>query len=154
MPVILRRGTEADARAAADLWLRARKAAIDVIPPPVHHDDEVRAWFATHVVADAELWIAEDPPGALAGILVLDGPWLEQLYVEPTMTRRGIGASLVRLAKRERPEGLRLWTFASNAGAQRFYQRHGFVETRRTDGDNEECAPDILYVWRGEGVAR
>jgi hypothetical protein len=51
MPVIFRRGTEADARAAADLWLRARKAAIDVIPPPVHHDDEVRAWFASHVVA-------------------------------------------------------------------------------------------------------
>jgi hypothetical protein len=29
----------------------------------------------------------------------------------------------------------------------------GFVETRRTDGrHNEEGAPDILYVWRGESV--
>jgi hypothetical protein len=75
MPVIFRRGTDADARAAADLWLRARKAAIDVIPPPVHRDDEVRAWFASHVVRNTELWVAEDPPGALVGILVLDGPW-------------------------------------------------------------------------------
>jgi hypothetical protein len=51
------------------------------------------------------------------------------------------------------PEGLRLWTFASNAGAQRFYERHGFVETRRTDGrDNEERAPDILYVWGGDAT--
>jgi hypothetical protein len=32
------------------------------------------------------------------------------------------------------------------AGAQCFYERHGFVETRRTEGDNEEGAPDILYV--------
>ena len=154
MPVIFRRATEADACAAADLWLRARKAAIDVIPQPVHRDDEVRAWFASHVVCNTALWVAEDPPGALVGILVLDGPWLDQLYVEPTMTGRGIGASLVELAKRERPTGLRLWTFASNAGAQRFYERHGFLETRRTDGDNEEGAPDILYVWGGQGGAR
>ena len=155
MPVILRRASEADARAAADLWLRARKAAIGVIPAPVHSDDEVRSWFASHVVCDTELWVAEDPPGDLVGILVLDGPWLDQLYVEPTMTGRGIGARLVKLAKRERPEGLRLWTFAANVGAQRFYERHGFVETRRTEGDNEEGAPDILYVWREHhGVVR
>ena len=154
MPVTFRRGTEADARAAADLWLRARKAAIHAIPPPVHDDDDVRAWFASHVVRATELWVAEDPPGTLVGILVLDGPWIDQLYVEPTMTGRGIGASLVKLAKRERPEGLWLWTFASNVGAQRFYEQHGFVETRRTEADNEEGAPDILYVWGGQGVAR
>src|SRR5215216_1750361 len=147
MTVTVRRGTEADARVAADLWLRARTAAIDVIPPRVHPDDEVRAWFASHVVPNTELWIAEDPPGALVGILVLAGPWLDQLYVEPTMTGRGIGGSLVKLAKREPPEELRLWTFASNTRAQRFYKRHGFVETRRTEGDNEEGAPDIIYVW-------
>lgn len=71
----------------------------------------------------------------------------DQLYVEPTMTGRGIGAGFLKLAKGERPEGLRLWTFASNTGAQRFYERHGFLATRRTDGrENEEGAPDILYV--------
>ena len=153
MPVTFRRGAEDDARAAADLWLRARTASIDVIPPPVHGADDVRPWFASHVVRNTELWVAEDPPGALVGILVLAGPWLDQLYVEPTMTGRGVGAGLLDLAKRERPEGLRLWTFALNAGAQRFYERHGFVETRRTEGDNEEGAPDILYVWAGQGVA-
>jgi GNAT superfamily N-acetyltransferase len=144
----VRRGTEGDARAAADLWLRARYAAIEVIPRPVHGGDDVRAWFASHVVCETELWVAEERSGRLCGILVLDGPWVDQLYVEPTLTGRGIGADLLDLAKRERPDGLRLWTFASNARAQRFYKRHGFVETRRTDGrDNEERAPDILYVW-------
>jgi hypothetical protein len=45
---------------------------------------------------------------------------------------------------------LKLWTLQSNAGAQRFYLRHGFVEADRTDGaDNEERAPDILYVLEG-----
>ena len=149
MPISLRRGTGADARAAADLWLRARAAAADVIPRPVHDDDDVRAWLASRVRGEADLWVAEDRAGTLAGMLVLEGRCLDQLYVEPAMTGRGIGAALVALAKRERPDGLELWTFAANVRAQRFYERHGFVATRRTDGDNEEGAPDILYVWSG-----
>ncbi len=151
MRVMFRPGTAADARAAADLWLRARKAAREVIPEPVHSDDDVREWFASHVVGEAELWLAEDATGTLAGVLVLEGSWVDQLYVEPTMTGRGIGTALLNVAQRERRDGLRLWTFASNTRAQRFYERHGFVATRRTDGrDNEERAPDILYVWDGQ----
>ena len=150
MSITFRRATEGDARPAADLWLRARRAAAGVIPATVHDDDDVREWFASHVVPDTEPWVAEDGAGALVGILVLEGRWLDQLYVEPTMTGRGIGSGLVELAKRERPQGLRLWTFASNLSAQRFYERHGFVATHRTDGrGNEEGAPDILYVWGG-----
>jgi hypothetical protein len=38
-------------------------------------------------------------------------------------------------------------------GAQQFYERHSFVEAHRTDGrDNEEGAPDILFVWGGQRV--
>ena len=93
--------------------------------------------------------VARRGAGALAGILVLDGDMVDQLYVEPGRTGRGIGSALLAVARRERPEGLRLWTFQSNAGAQRFYERHGFVAVRRTDGrGNEERAPDILYASR------
>jgi GNAT superfamily N-acetyltransferase len=146
----IRRGQRADARAAADLYLRAREAALRAgsIPAGVHDDEDVRGYFAAHVVADCELWLAEDA-GALAGILVLDGEWVDQLYVDPDITGRGIGSRLLAVAKRERPQALRLWTFASNTGAQRFYERHGFVALRRTDGrDNEERAPDVLYEYR------
>ena len=148
MSLTIRRGGPGDARAAADLWLSAREAAIGAIPPPVHDADDVRGHFASHVVSECELWLAVDERGELAGILVLDGDWVDQLYVDPQHTGRGIGSSLLDVAKRERPHGLRLWTFQSNAGAQRFYLRHGFVEADRTDGrDNEERAPDILYVY-------
>ena len=47
------------------------------------------------------------------------------------------------------PNGLQLRTFESNVGAQRFYERHGFTARDRTDGDNKQGAPDILYVWDG-----
>jgi GNAT superfamily N-acetyltransferase len=151
MNVTIRRGGVRDARAASDLWLEARKAASGTIPAPVHDDDDVRDWFRSHVVRACELWVAEDDAGRLAGIMVLDADWVDQLYVDPRHTDRGIGSRLLAVAKRERPSGLRLWTFQSNLGARRFYERHGFVETLRTDGrDNEERAPDMLYAYTGD----
>ncbi len=150
----MRRATLADARAAADLWLRARvaAAAAATIPPPVHDDDDVRGWFATRVVPAGETWLAHDNTGALVGLLVLDGFWLEQLYVEPTAQGQGVGSQLLDLARVQRPGGMQLWTFAANLGARRLYERAGFREVRRTDGENEEGAPDILYAW-GDPVA-
>ena len=150
MTPAIRRGGAHDARAAADLYLRAREAALRAgsIPAGVHDDDDVRGYFASRIVEDCELWVAEQD-GALAGILVLDGDFVDQLYVEQGLTGRGIGSALLAVAKRERPQGLQLWAFQTNTGARRFYERHGFVEVRRTDGrDNEERAPDVLYAYR------
>ena len=150
MKPAIRRGGPPDARAAADLYLQARAAALRAgsIPAGVHDDDDVRGYFASHIVEDCELWVAEDD-GALAGILVLDGEFVDQLYVEPDLTGRGIGSALLAVAKRERPQGLQLWAFQTNTGARRFYERHGFVEAERTDGaGNEERAPDVLYQYR------
>jgi GNAT superfamily N-acetyltransferase len=149
MAVTVRRGELDDADLAADLWLRARRAAVPAIPAPAHTGDEVRSWFRVHVAGELELWVAESEHGDLVGILVLEGEWIDQLYVDPANTGRGIGLLLLDVAKRERPNRLQLWTFVSNSGAQRFYERHGFVEIRRTSGaDNEEHAPDILYAYR------
>ena len=39
----------------------------------------------------------------------------------------------------------------ANTDARRFYEREGFVEAKRSDGDNEEKLPDILYAWQGDG---
>ncbi len=150
MKPAIRRGGARDASAAAELYLRARAAALraGTMPAGVHDDDDVRGHFASHIVGACELWVAEQG-GALAGILVLDGDFVDQLYVEPGLTGRGIGSALLAVAKRERPQGLRLWAFQSNTGARRFYERHGFLEVRRTDGaDNEERAPDVLYAYR------
>lgn len=150
MQVIIRRATSSDAAAAAELYLRARRAgsAKGSIPPLAHDDDHVRRWVARVVIPRLECWLAERDPGPIVGMLVLEGAWIEQMYVDPDLTRAGIGAELIAVAKRERPDGLRLWTFASNDGAQRFYLRHGFHEVERTDGSrNEEGAPDIQYAW-------
>jgi GNAT superfamily N-acetyltransferase len=149
---VTRRGTPADAPAAAEVYLRARHAAVPTIPPLVHDNDDVRRWFRDTVVAERELWVADDSEAGIVAVCVLDGDWLDQLYVEPGLTGRGVGAAHLEVAKRERPAGLHLWAFQSNTGALRFYARHGFVETERTDGaGNEEGAPDVHLVWVPDG---
>lgn len=146
-PVTLRRATRADAARLADLYLGARHAAVPAVPPLVHLDAEVRQWFRNVVVPERETWLAQSAGHPLA-VMVLDGHELDQLYVHPQWTGHGVGSALVRLAQSRRPERLTLWTFQSNSGAQRFYERHGFVAVQHTDGSgNEEQSPDIRYVW-------
>ncbi len=142
-------GDEADA--VADVWLRSRKASVPAIPAPVHRDAEVRRWFAEVVLPSRETWVAE--ADGIVALLVLDADGVDQLYVDPAWTGRGLGSRLLDVAKQRRPAGLDLWTFQSNLGARRFYERHGFEAVEATDGDNEEGAPDVRYRWTGAGSA-
>ena len=110
----------------------------------------------THVVIPTlECWVVEHTSGVLVGMLVLKAGWIDQLYVAPGLTRAGIGAELIAVAKRERPDGLRLWTFVLNEGAQRFYRRHGFQEVeaygRRPKRGGRS---DIQYAWVPNMIAR
>ncbi|MDQ0403185.1 GNAT family N-acetyltransferase [Streptomyces sp. NPDC000349] len=146
--VVLRRASPADARAAADVWLRSFAAALPTVVRP-RTDDEVRAYFRHVVVEHHETWVAEETGGAVAGVMVLEVEELSQLYLAPERRGRGLGDRFVALAKERRPAGLELWTFQVNAPAHRFYERHGFTAVERTDGArNEEREPDVRYVWR------
>jgi GNAT superfamily N-acetyltransferase len=142
----LRRARGADAPALADVYLRARRAA-GGIPPMAHGDDDVREWIAGPVVTALETWLAESEPGRLVALMALDGDELDQLYVDPACQGEGLGAALVALAQARRRE-LALWTFAANAGARRFYERHGFAAEGEPSTDNEEATAAIRYRWR------
>ncbi|MER6323446.1 N-acetyltransferase family protein [Streptomyces coelicoflavus] len=146
--VLLRRASAADARAAADVWLRSFAAALpDVVRPRT--DAEVRAYFRHVVVEQYETWVAEAAGGAVVGVMVLEGEELSQLYLAPEWRGIGLGDRFVDLARQRRAAGLSLWTFQANAPARRFYERHGFTAVEWTDGArNEEREPDVRYVWR------
>lgn len=144
--VRVRRADADEGAEIAALWLRSRAASVPRVPPPVHTEDEVRAWFEQVVIPAREVWVADDGD-AIVGLLVLEHEWIDQLYVDPSHTGQGIGGELMAVAKRQRPSALRLWTFAANIDARRFYERHGFVATGATTDDNEEGAPDIRYEW-------
>lgn len=154
----VRPATPGDVGPLATLYLAARAAAVPSIPPPRHGADEVHRWLAGRVEsADAEVWLAEpadpsDPSGGPLGLLVLEGGWVQSLYVAPGHTGAGTGGLLLDLAKSLRPAGLGLYVFESNSRARAFYARHGFAEVGRSDGsENEEGAPDVEMAWPDPG---
>jgi GNAT superfamily N-acetyltransferase len=144
----LRRADGDDARAVADVLIRSRHASLGLIPAAVHSDEEIQEWVRAVVIPAREVWLAESAERQVLAVLVLDGDWVDQLYVDPGSTGMGLGSHLVDLAKSRRPAGLQLWTFVTNTKARRFYEHHGFVVAETTDGSaNEEKAPNIRFVW-------
>ena len=71
-------------------------------------------------------------------ILVKDGE-IKKLFVEPVLQGQGIGAGLLEYAVAHMGAKM-LWALEKNAGAIRFYQRHGFRltdERQLEDGTSE-----------------
>lgn len=90
--------------------------------------------------------VAETDAG-IQGFIARDGSFIHGLYVAAGAQGAGVGQALLAAAQ-ETEARLELWTFKANAGARRFYQRHGFAEAERGDGStNDEGLPDIRYVW-------
>jgi len=142
----LRRATPADAPAVAALFLASRRAAMPWLPV-LHGDAETVAFFAHVVPARAEVWLAEDPAGALLGFIAFGRGELEHLYVAPHARGGGVGGALLAHAQ-ARGEPLELWVFRRNEAARAFYARHGFRAVGETDGHgNEEREPDVRMRW-------
>jgi ribosomal protein S18 acetylase RimI-like enzyme len=142
----IRRATDADAEGAADVFIAAR--ATMTYLPHSHSEAETRT-FIGELVREEETWIAERD-GKVVGVAVIDGGWLEHLYVHPSRFGAGTGTRLFQQLAAKHPKGFQLWVFQQNVAARRFYERLGCALVRLTDGDNnEEHLPDALYVWPG-----
>lgn len=150
MPAVrLRPARAGDAPAVAQLLIDTRRQFMPYAPSP-HPDDELRAWVAAELVPSGGVTVATADHEVVAA-MALDaggGGWIHQMAVDPRWVGRGIGAVLLRHALESLPRPVRLYTFQANTGARRFYERHGFVAIRFTDGRaNEEQCPDVLYEY-------
>jgi ribosomal protein S18 acetylase RimI-like enzyme len=143
----IRRATDDDAPAIAEIHLQSRRVAMPWLPV-VHTDEETHAWIAQTLLKNEEVWVAEEN-GVVIGYAALAPGWLEHLYIHPEHQGEGIGRRLLDLAKGRQPQELQLWAFTKNARARRFYEAAGFVLIDETDGaGNEEREPDVRYLWR------
>jgi GNAT superfamily N-acetyltransferase len=113
----------------------------------LHTPEEDRQFFREHIFPTCLCWGYFDDTEPVGLIAFREG-WIDQLYVLPSWQRRGIGAALLQVA-RSRFDRLTLWTFQRNTIARRFYEKHGFVLVKKTDGSgNEENEPDAMYLWQ------
>lgn len=138
-----------------DLY-RAAWRGMAFVPQDLHTDAEDRRWmqdvFARQLVLVAETSAgrgAIDGQGRIVGMLSMSDGTVHNLYIQPGYQGKGIGHLLIETAKTCSGGELQLWVFEPNEGAIRFYERHGFVTVRKTDGqENEEKVPDRLMSWR------
>ena len=145
----LRPGGRDDLPAMAEQFVRVRAASVPQMPPSLHSVEGVLAHFDTWDLSQREVWVAEAGQ-RLLGHLVLEGDWLEGLYVDPEAQGSGVGSALLDIAKLRRPEGFGLWVFVTNAKARSFYRAHGLIDLEETDGSaNPENEPDLRMVWTG-----
>jgi GNAT superfamily N-acetyltransferase len=112
-----------------------------------HSAEEDRQHFRECVYKACTVWGAFES-GDLRGIIAFRKEWIDHLYVLPRAQNLGIGSGLLEIAKASYSD-LSLWTFQRNERARRFYETHGFIVVRQTDGSgNEEHEPDVLYRWK------
>jgi GNAT superfamily N-acetyltransferase len=143
---MIRRATRDDAAAIGLLFVGARDEMTYLPRIPEDVRPLLGGWFLDR----AELWVAEEEAQGVVGFAGLSGSELTHLYTDPPAQNRGVGTALLDHVKNLRPERLELWVFQRNAGARRFYERHGFQLVRLTDGArNMEREPDALYEWHG-----
>jgi ribosomal protein S18 acetylase RimI-like enzyme len=109
--------------------------------------DEVERWYAGKF-AEWSWTLAALDADAMAGFIALRGQHIDQLYVDPSQQRSGIGSLLLEQAIEKLPGRITLDVFEENTGARAFYEKHGFSERDRWM-NTEEGAIDLLYVREG-----
>lgn len=145
----LRPAGRADLPAVADLHLRAREAAVPAMPAVAFTAQQVADHVTGWDLDEREPWLALEG-GRPLGYVMIHGPWLHSLYVDPDAQGRGIGSALIEVVKGLRPRGFSLYVFVSNTPARAFYAHHGLVELETSDGARTpEGAPDIRMAWPG-----
>ena len=147
--VTIRAAVHPDAAEIARLIRQAKADAMPWLATP-HSLVEDEEWAANVLLRDHRVKVAEvnDPTSRIIGVLATSTGWIDQLYIAPGFQGRGLGSRLLKNAQGAATGLLQLWTFQRNSRARAFYERHGFVAVRQTEGENEENEPDVLYVWR------
>jgi GNAT superfamily N-acetyltransferase len=136
---VIRRATADDVEEIVAIY-EPSFALLDFLPQ-IHTHEEHLAFFG-QCVRESEVYLLG------RGFAILDGDWLNHLYVHPDEIGTGVGHALFEHATALRPDGFQFWVFQQNERARRFYEAHGAVAVEFTDGSgNEEKTPDVRYRW-------
>lgn len=116
--------------------------------PKLHTAQEDVSFFRATVFGSQTVYVLRENNVRLVGFIAFDTEWIHHLYILPELMGQGLGAQLIKLAKKN-SKNLQLWAFKRNHRAIEFYQKHRFKIIKETDGsENEEKEPDVLMQWR------
>ncbi len=147
MKIAIRPYRAADFDAVTVLWRRSREEAFpDFQRTKGHTFEEDCAYFRDVILPNNQVWVAEED-GRLAGFMAMHADFIDQLYVDPDIQRRGIGTAFLDHARQLSPSTLHLFTFQSNANGRAFYEKNGFRAVKFGVSPPPENEPDMEYRW-------
>lgn len=139
---------ESESKAVVALWHVTKREAYPYLPlEQTRTLDEDSAFFKGTLLRSCDIWVAEQE-GQIVGFLAIRGSYIDRLYVLPNVQRSGVGAALLKNAKRLSPSGLELHTHQKNVAARAFYEQHGFAAINFGVSPPPESEPDVEYRWR------
>lgn len=100
----------------------------------------VRSWILDELIPSGRVTVAkrESTIVGMMAVFTDNGvSWIDQLYVSPEVVGKGIGTRMLAFAMEGLGPPIRLQTFQENAGARRFYERHGFLPILFSDRSEE-----------------
>jgi GNAT superfamily N-acetyltransferase len=122
--------SSADADVLAAIQEQASLAALSHIFPPDTYPFPLAAVRERWRTFEGQVWLATVQGGPL-GVVGIEPPWLEGLYVVPAAWGSGVAGELHdRALDALREEGVqtaRLWVLEHNHRARRFYERRGWT---------------------------
>lgn len=148
-PLHIRRFEPADLGELLPMWRESFEHGVGISDP--HPLEEQAAYFREKVLPDHRVHVAWQG-GRLAAFCASNQDSIAQLYVRVGLIGQGIGSRLLGLAQDESAGSLWLYTFARNARARRFYERHGFVVVAQGFEPMWQLE-DVKYQWSKSAAA-
>jgi len=145
---IIREYRREDFDAVTILWRISREKSIPEFQlEKGHFFFEDRDYFQKQIVKNNQIWVVESQNYPV-GFMAMNNDFVDQLYIDPDHQRRGIGRSLLNLARERSPDHVWLYTLQVNASAREFYEKNGFVAEKFGISPPPESEPDVEYHWR------
>jgi ribosomal protein S18 acetylase RimI-like enzyme len=130
------------------MWRQAFEFGVGITDPnPLSAQ---AAYFWREVAARHRVQVACEG-GHLVGFVAATDESVAQLHVRVGHHRQGIGTALLDWAKAQSVGQLWLYTFAQNARARAFYEKHGFRATVFGFEPTWQLA-DVRYEWRRDAA--
>jgi ribosomal protein S18 acetylase RimI-like enzyme len=148
--VLIRTAVASDADPIAAIYLASRSMQHAFAPMTVNEVAAVRSRLQERRARVAvSVHAAENTPLGFCAVSHHESAaWIDELYLLPCLAGKGIGSLLLEHVLHGSAGPVRLYTFEANAGARRFYERHGFTAMSIVGAD-----PSCRYVLYGLNCA-
>jgi putative acetyltransferase len=141
----IRRGSPQDVPRALEIWRSAVEATHGFLT--AQDRAELDEMVATQFLPNAELWLAADRNGKVAGFLVMDGEMIDALLVDPALHRRGFGTALLDHALQLSPNAT-VDASEQATNALPFYLSRGFRVVGRSETDGQGRPYPLIHLAR------